>query len=34
MERERFDELVATALDGLPQAFAERLENIAVSVQD
>ncbi len=34
MERERFEELVAAALEGLPPAFAERLENIAVTVQD
>ncbi|MBT9165787.1 MAG: hypothetical protein DDT25_00442 [Chloroflexi bacterium] len=34
MERERFEELVAAALDGLPPPFAERLENIAVMVQD
>ena len=34
MERERFEELVATALDELPPAFAERLENVVVVVQD
>jgi predicted Zn-dependent protease with MMP-like domain len=34
MERERFEELVEAALDGLPPAFAERLENIVVMVQD
>ncbi|MCD5413152.1 metallopeptidase family protein [Dehalococcoidia bacterium] len=34
MERERFEELVAAALEGLPPPFAERLENIAVTVQD
>lgn len=34
MEKERFEELVEAALDELPWAFAERLENIVVVVQD
>ena len=34
MERERFEELVETALDELPWVFAERMENIIVTVQD
>ncbi|KPJ51973.1 MAG: hypothetical protein AMJ37_03790 [Dehalococcoidia bacterium DG_18] len=34
MERERFEQLVAEAVEGLPQEFQEKLENIAVVVQD
>jgi len=34
MERERFERLVAEAIEGLPPDFLERLENIAVVVQD
>ncbi|MFQ5925244.1 MAG: metallopeptidase family protein [Dehalococcoidia bacterium] len=34
MRREKFEELVAEALEGLPQDFQEKLENIAVVVQD
>ena len=34
MERERFEELVEKALEGLPPEFAERLDSIAVVVQD
>lgn len=34
MERERFEHLVAEALEGLPQEFQQKLENIAVVVQD
>ena len=33
MERERFEQLVAEAIEGLPPEFIERLENIAVVVQ-
>lgn len=33
MERERFEQLVAKAIEGLPPEFMERLENIAVVVQ-
>src|ERR1700740_2391376 len=31
---EEFEELVARALDGLPQDFAEMLENVAVVVEE
>ncbi len=34
MERERFQELVFEALDGLPRQFRERLENIVVVIED
>ena len=34
MQRRAFERLVAQALDGLPPAFAERLKNIAVLVED
>jgi predicted Zn-dependent protease with MMP-like domain len=34
MERERFEELVEAALERLPPEFAQRLENVAVIVQD
>lgn len=34
MERERFEQLVAEALEGLPQEFQQKLENIAVVVED
>ncbi|MCK4362175.1 MAG: metallopeptidase family protein [Dehalococcoidia bacterium] len=34
MERERFERLVTEAIEGLPQEFSERLENIAIVVQD
>ncbi len=34
MERERFEELVASAVEGLPEEFLERMENIAVVVED
>ena len=34
MERERFEELVAQALDGLPSAFREKLTNVAIIVED
>lgn len=34
MERERFEQLVAEALEGLPQEFQGKLDNIAVVVQD
>jgi predicted Zn-dependent protease with MMP-like domain len=33
MERERFEELVAQAVEALPQQFKDRLENVAVVVQ-
>jgi len=34
MTRSRFDELVAEALDGIPDEFAAYLENVAVVVED
>ena len=34
MDRERFDRLVAEAVDSLPPEFKDRLENIDVVVQD
>ena len=34
MERERFEELVAEAIESLPLKFKERLENIVVVVED
>ena len=34
MERERFSELVAEVLDALPAKFRERIENLAVLVED
>jgi predicted Zn-dependent protease with MMP-like domain len=34
VERERFQELVAEAIENLPQEFQQRLENITVVVQD
>jgi len=34
MEKERFEQLVAEAIAGLPQEFLERLENIDVVVED
>jgi predicted Zn-dependent protease with MMP-like domain len=34
MERERFEQLVAEALEGLPLEFQRKLENIAVVVED
>ncbi|MFQ5987531.1 MAG: metallopeptidase family protein [Dehalococcoidia bacterium] len=34
MRREKFEELVAEALEGLPQEFQQKLENIAVVVED
>ena len=34
MERSRFEELVAEALDELPEEFARRIENVAVVVED
>jgi predicted Zn-dependent protease with MMP-like domain len=34
VERERFQELVVEALDSLPEQFRERLENIAVVIED
>jgi predicted Zn-dependent protease with MMP-like domain len=32
--RQRFEELVAQAIDGLPEEFAELLENVAVVVEE
>jgi predicted Zn-dependent protease with MMP-like domain len=32
--RDRFEELVAQAIDGLPEEFADLLENVAVMVED
>jgi predicted Zn-dependent protease with MMP-like domain len=34
VERERFEELVRQALDGLPQEIAARMSNVDVEVQD
>ena len=34
MEKERFEELVAQALDGVPTALREKMENVAIMVQD
>ena len=34
MTRERFNKLVAEALDSLPTRFRERIENVAVVVED
>ncbi len=34
MGREEFEKVVAQALDGLPEEIAERLENLAVVVED
>ena len=34
MDRERFEWLVATAIDDLPDEFRERMDNIDVVVQD
>lgn len=34
MERERFEELVLRALDGLPEEIAERMSNVDVEVQE
>lgn len=34
MDRERFEQLVARAIEALPEEFATRLENITVVVED
>ena len=34
MERSRFEEIVAEALDDLPETFRERLTNVAIIVED
>lgn len=34
MERDAFEELVAQALDSLPEEFLERMENVEVVVED
>jgi predicted Zn-dependent protease with MMP-like domain len=34
MDRERFEELVAQAVEDLPEEFQEKLENVDVVVQD
>ncbi|OGO39737.1 MAG: hypothetical protein A2147_05595 [Chloroflexi bacterium RBG_16_57_8] len=34
MKREAFEELVDRALEGLPEEFAEQLDNVAVVVED
>ncbi|HVN84643.1 MAG TPA: metallopeptidase family protein [Candidatus Binatia bacterium] len=34
MDRERFAELVAEAVDALPEQFAERLDNVAIVIDD
>jgi predicted Zn-dependent protease with MMP-like domain len=34
VSRQRFEELVAQAIDGLPEEFAEMLENVAVVVEE
>ncbi len=33
MDKERFEKLVAEAMDSLPHAFRERIENVAVMVE-
>jgi predicted Zn-dependent protease with MMP-like domain len=34
MDKARFEELVEKALDGLPEEFAESLDNVAIFVED
>ncbi len=34
MERERFDELLLKAVNGLPQEFREKLDNVDITVED
>lgn len=34
MEREKFERLVASAVESLPEEFASRLENVEVMVED
>ncbi len=34
MNREKFEKLVALALDGLPEEFAKQLDNVEVVVED
>ena len=34
MNREAFEELVAKAVESLPEEFSERLDNVAIMVQD
>jgi predicted Zn-dependent protease with MMP-like domain len=34
MEQNRFEELVALALDDLPEAFREKLTNVAIIIED
>jgi len=34
MEQTRFEELVAQAVDDLPETFREKLENVAIIVED
>ena len=34
MDRERFEQLVARAVEGLPEEFRERLENIDIVVEE
>ncbi len=34
MNRERFEELVAEAIESLPEEFRERLENVVIVVED
>jgi predicted Zn-dependent protease with MMP-like domain len=34
VSRERFEELVADALDGLPEPFASHLDNVQITVED
>jgi len=34
MEQNKFEELVAQALDDLPEAFCEKLTNVAIIVED
>jgi predicted Zn-dependent protease with MMP-like domain len=34
MDRERFEELVAKAIESLPEEFIDRLENVDIVVQD
>ncbi len=34
MHREAFEELVGKALDSLPEEFAERMDNVAITIAD
>jgi predicted Zn-dependent protease with MMP-like domain len=34
VKREEFEDLVAKAVEGLPEEFAERLDNVAITIED